>query len=403
MSDAVAAKARDSRREFLASHPWIQFRLDLSRVSPWFWESVGEARSKCRHLALTPLKPAVAARLHTLYLAKGAHATTAIEGNTLTEEQVQQAIEGDLELPRSQEYLRREVVNIVAACNAIAARTSNEGFQLSVGLLKDLNRQVLDGLEVADHVVPGEFTETPIGVGRYRGVPPRDVEFLTGLLVDWLNGDDFPKSDDQRQQFVTALSKAVIAHLYIAWIHPFGDGNGRTARLVEFGLLTATGIPSPAAHLLSNHYNQTRAVYYRRLDEASRSGGDVRPFMTYAVEGFVDQLQQQLNDVHEQVLSYAWENYAHEQFQDRHGATAKRQRDLVLALSARNEAVRRADLRYLTPELAEAYAGKQAKTVTRDINVLLDLDLIERTVGGFRARTELMYSFMPGADGSLFD
>ena len=45
------------------------------------------------------------------------------------------------------------------------------------------------------------------------------------------------------------ILKATLAHLYIAWIHPFGDGNGRTARLVEFMLLSRAGVPSPSAHL----------------------------------------------------------------------------------------------------------------------------------------------------------
>jgi Fic family protein len=43
----------------------------------------------------------------------------------------------------------------------------------------------------------------------------------------------------------TAVIHAVLAHLYLEWIHPFGDGNGRTGRLVEFQILAAGGIPGP--------------------------------------------------------------------------------------------------------------------------------------------------------------
>jgi hypothetical protein len=77
---------------------------------------------------------------------------------------------------------------------------------------------------------------------------------------------------------VYAILKAMVAHLYLAWTHPFGDGNGRTARLIEFHILLSAGVPSPAAHLFSNHYNQTRAEYYRQLDRASKSGG--HPFLS---------------------------------------------------------------------------------------------------------------------------
>lgn len=72
-----------------------------------------------------------------------------------------------------------------------------------------------------------------------------------------------------------AILKAIAAHLYLAWIHPF-DGNGRTARLMELRLLLAAGVTTPATHLLSNHYNLTRGEYYRQLDAASRTGNPLR-------------------------------------------------------------------------------------------------------------------------------
>jgi len=47
-------------------------------------------------------------------------------------------------------------------------------------------------------------------------------------------------------------------------------------------------------HLLSNHYNQTRTEYYRQPRDASRGDGDTLPFLSYALQGFVDGLRQQL-------------------------------------------------------------------------------------------------------------
>ncbi len=40
-------------------------------------------------------------------------------------------------------------------------------------------------------------------------------------------------ADDRNNRVAAAILRAVLAHLYIAWIHPFGDGNGRTARLAK--------------------------------------------------------------------------------------------------------------------------------------------------------------------------
>src|SRR3712207_1501187 len=107
-----AVLAAESRRPFTTSHPWLEFRLDLSPLDPQFWTLMGEARSKCRRLARTPTKPRVTQRLRAVNRAKGVHATTAIEGNTRSEEQAAQRIDGKLPLPPSLEYLGQEIDNI---------------------------------------------------------------------------------------------------------------------------------------------------------------------------------------------------------------------------------------------------------------------------------------------------
>jgi Fic family protein len=384
-------------REYLKSHPWITFRLDVSKA-PWtFWEQIGEARSKCRHLSRTPLPPNLALKMEQLYLARGARATTAIEGNSLSEEQAVAAVEGKLDLPRSQKYLQRELENVIDAVAVIEREIyAGSRFEITPDRLSDLNRMVLANLEVPDHVTPGELRTSSVVVGGvYRGAPAYDCEYLVASMCNWLDGPDFRgEGEDHAKDFMLALLKAVVAHVYIAWIHPFGDGNGRTARLVEFGILTAAGIPSVAAHLLSNHYNATRSRYYRELEHASKSGGDMTRFLSYAIEGLVGELQQQLNEVHGWIVEAAWINYVHSIFSDARTNTARRQRDLVLALPS-EDFVPRARISALSPQLAEAYAGKQGKTVTRDLNALSKLELIERRQNGIRARREIMLSLLP--------
>ncbi|MDR1266053.1 MAG: hypothetical protein LBK42_10980 [Propionibacteriaceae bacterium] len=68
-------------REYESTHPWITFHHQTRQ--PKLDLKLGEAFSKCQQLAGTPLRPATADALASLYLAKGVHATTAIEGNTL--------------------------------------------------------------------------------------------------------------------------------------------------------------------------------------------------------------------------------------------------------------------------------------------------------------------------------
>src|SRR6266508_2868514 len=100
------------QRRYETSHPWIRFEADLRRDALRLGMLVGEAISKIEHIAAIPQTPETARRLHVLYLAKGARATTAIEGNELTEEQAIQAVEGTLEVPADQEYQKVELENI---------------------------------------------------------------------------------------------------------------------------------------------------------------------------------------------------------------------------------------------------------------------------------------------------
>ena len=103
--------------------------------------------SLCRQVADAALPPGAASEMQKLYLVKGVQATTAIEGNTLGAEQIRERIEGRLDLPPSQEYLGREVDNVLRACNEIAATIVGGGaLRLTPEWVADCNRQVLAGL-----------------------------------------------------------------------------------------------------------------------------------------------------------------------------------------------------------------------------------------------------------------
>ncbi len=253
---------------------------------------------------------------------------------------------------------------------------------------------MLRGLELEAEVVPGRVRQHSVGVLRYPGAPYEDCEHLLDRLCRWLNEENF----DSGNVFglAAAIVKAILAHLYIAWIHPFGDGNGRTARLLEFYILVNAGVSVPSAHLLSDHYNQTRPEYYRHLDYASRSQGDIIPFIHYAVSGFVEELKEQLTVIRGQQWSLAWRDFIAEHFdKDSSSPTNLRRKYLVLDLSWHKEPVARGRLALISPRVAECYAKKTEKTLSRDINVLTEAGLIEKVKGGYRARTEVILAFLP--------
>jgi Fic family protein len=385
-------------RRYEQTHPWLTFTYQPR------YEAIslrmGEAFSKCQHLSGTPLQPLLAQRLAAVYLAKGVAATTAIEGNTLTEDEVGQIIAGQRTLPDSQQYLQQEVMNVLRVLDRIDQNSrTGAGFTLTPDWLKEQNRTILEGLELPDHVQPGEYTEVGLVIGQtYRGAPPEDIPYLVDRLCAWI--------DTMREQgraenipadiaFFNTVTTAILSHLYLVWIHPFGDGNGRTARALESTILASSGlVPGVSVNLLSDHYNRTRSRYYQRLADSSRRS-DLHGFVQYALDGLVDQLREQTSQVREEQRHVMWVNHVHEAFQtETRGEASARRRALVLALPPARTP--RAELRHLTARLAEMYAGRSDKTLSHDLNRLRDLDLVEgdaRT--GYRPQIEQMDAFSP--------
>ncbi|MGH3404816.1 MAG: Fic family protein [Streptosporangiaceae bacterium] len=384
-------------REHERTHPWIEFKATaVNDVQPRHWMLLGEARSKCEHLAGAPLKPAVANSLYGVTLVKGALATTAIEGNTLTEEQARGILDGSYKAPPSRHYQEQEVRNILDALGDLYGRiVAGETIEITPELICGFNEQVLKGTDPREDVVPGVLRTESVVVGTYRAAPAEDGPYLLDRLVGWLNGPTFVHEDPEIQ-FALILAKAVYAHLYIAWIHPFGDGNGRTARLVEFVILASCGlVPVPAAHLLSNHYNLTRDRYYRELALASKPGQGTLGFLSYAIEGFIDGIREAIGMVRDQQIEVAWVNYVHERFASLPNTKASdRQRSLVLAMPTARE-VPRDDLEGLTPKIAKLYAGAGPRVLSRDLNRLETLGLIRKSAHGYRAQAGVVLAFLP--------
>ena len=390
--------APEASREYESTHPWLTFdvRKQLAAAPPVLWQLTGKVVALAQHLAESPMLPSYAERMHRVYLIKGVVATTQIEGNTLSEDDVEQLLDKQLELPISKQYLGVEVMNMIEIFSRIMSDLDRgKTLEVTPAVIKQHNQDVLKDLELEPGVVPGEVSDKGVVVGQYRGAPRRDCEFLLDQLCEWLE-NGVPASSDPTPM-ATSILRALLAHLYLAWIHAFGDGNGRTARVVEFQILASGGVPGPAAHLLSNHFNDTRIEYYRQLTHASKSGGDVLPFLIYALQGFYDGLQTQLAELREQSEELLWRELV-DQAIPGHKVTDGRRRNLAIAMfkRRRGQPVRRAEMVDLTPSLVRAYGDPKSKTLSRDIGILMRLDLLRQEgKGGYRVAEERILGLMP--------
>jgi Fic family protein len=390
----------DTKREYMDRHSHINFQFDINCLPARVWQLLGQIEAKCDQISGIPLSPKIADRMYLVYLAKGAQATVAIEGNTLTEAEVQQLVPegGTLDLPPSLEYLEKEAKNIINACNIVKdyvlEKKDNNSVALTVEEIQKLHEMVLSDLPLRQDVERGEFRTYPAGVGSYAGAPAQDIPYLTNLLCKWMNRN---LQVPENSRIPIGIVKAILAHLYIEWIHPFGDGNGRTGRMLEFRLLLAAGLPTVAAHLLTNHYNMTRSEYYRHLDMSSKLQDDagVYLFLEYALQGFRDQLNRQIAYVEEQQLKMSWQSYVNEVFGEYPTEREIRQKQLLFDLSEHDKPVPLNNLRHVSPRVAEAYATLADKTFRRDVRDLGHMDLLKLKDDGIVANRDLMRAFLP--------
>ena len=345
---------------------------------------LGQCQAIIEVISGFPLLPESRRRLLELSLSAGAQATTAIEGNTLSLDEVRRIYQGR-SLARSNEYQEQGVRNVLSGFDMVLRETvsGDRMDRITPGLPKHFHSIIGSGLGKYFRAVPGEFASAGRVVGPYVAPDHEDVPELVDRLCAWLPLE-FPRGSGQ--MLPEAIIQAVVAHVYIEWIHPFDDGNGRTGRFVEFYILIRAGCPDIASHLLSNHYNETRPEYYHLLSRAGRET-DLISFPEYAVGG----LRKTLRAVQASQFKMSWMKLVHDSFAGRkmtNRHTLSRQRALMLELPPEPVSVHA--IRRISRTMGALFGDLSDKTLGRDLKALEEMDLVVREADGWRPKTELL-------------
>lgn len=374
-------------------YPHLKFRKqwDLSASA---WLLLGQCEAYIRAINNTPILPQHYRQLMNVALIKGAQSTTAIEGNTLSEDEIKKIMDHQ-SLPPSKEYQEIEVKNILTAFNEMLYELVDTGIDhfVTPGLLKRFHKMVGKDLGEYFAAIPGQFRKSEVVVGQYRCPDHRDVPILIDELCTWLKAEfGFGQVE---QSFAQVVIQAIVAHVYIEWIHPFGDGNGRTGRLVEFYIMLRGGNPDIASHILSNYYNMTRTGYYMQIAKATERK-DLSAFIEYALLGLRDGLEQTLIIVQQSQFRNTWIKLIYDTFDairtGVHEKVFRRQRTLALELPL-DTVFALAQVSELSVPLAKLYTsvGVTDKTIQRDIEKLIELDLVRKSTNGYIANTDILH------------
>jgi Fic family protein len=206
--------------------------------------------------------------------ARNGHASTAIEGNPLTLEQVRLLEEGR-ELSAVAARPQREVLNSFAGLRYVEKHAQKRALRHED--IFELHRLLADS--VMDQGEAGRYrTIGTIAVRVGPHIPPAAAE-VSGLmfeLLQWWNGKSVELSP--------VLSSAILHHQF-EWIHPFADGNGRTSRALALWELYRRGFDSHHIFSVDEYYWEDRPAYYAALDGVRREGGELTGWLEYCAEG----------------------------------------------------------------------------------------------------------------------
>jgi hypothetical protein len=193
------------------------------------------------------------------------------------------------------------------------------------------------------------------------------------------------------------IIRAIVAHFYVVSIHPFGDGNGRTARGVESLLLYQSGVNARGFYSLANFYYRNREKYVQTLDQVRfQTNGNLTPFVLFALQGLVEELESLHNEVIAEVQIISFRDYVREELATSGKiGTRAGERMLHLALELGAEPVSLKALRSGKHPLSRLYRSVTAKTLSRDIAFLREHELIVINGDNMIANLDLMTRYTP--------
>ena len=235
-----------------------------------------------------PVTPQMIASLRESARLLTTHYSTQIEGNRLTLPQVEEVIAGGGGFP-GRERDEREVQNYYKAADeieslaALKRKLTEKDIQTIHGLAFEGKKRPTpyrDGQNVIRNSASGDITYLP--------PEAKEVAGLMGELVTWIN--DEIESRDLPVPVIAAL-----AHYQFATIHPYYDGNGRTARLLTTLILHRCGYGLKGIYSLEEYYARHLRGYYDALSigpshnyHLGRAEADVSDFVQYFCEGMAD-------------------------------------------------------------------------------------------------------------------
>ena len=259
-----------------------------------------------------------------------------IEGNRTT---IAEYIESKITPEKNPSEDILEIQNNENAMNFVEKNSS--GMPINNMFIRELQKIIVQGLTREGDQTPGQYRNHDVKIKNSKHKPPTHIQVQGYMdeLVEFINAENDPQFD---------LLKTAIVHHHFAWIHPFGNGNGRTVRALTYAMLIRQGFNLEKGRLINPTaiFCGDRNKYYDMLEKAdSGKDEDVLAWSEYVLSGLEREIEKidRLRDykyLKDNILSYViGDSYERKLINERE--------QKVLTIAIENEEFQASDIKHL--------------------------------------------------------
>lgn len=321
-----------------------------------------------------PLIPAWEAKFRTDAMARSVHYGTKIEGNNLSATQAEQVVrlgyvENPAEVKEKTGIIARErdIQEVLNYRSVIAWVDSQSDVKISKVYTQETLKAIhkLTVANLIDPIYAGNYRDRQVVVqsatdNRIVFRPPVAME------VPYLIEDFFTWGLDPTTQDLHAILRAAITHYQIVFIHPFIEGNGRTARAMATLVLYSLGYDFKKFFSLDQYFDSDVEAYYQALLSVQQTANQD---MTYWLEYFCYGLALEIDKIQSQVLRLSKDLKLKRQL-GKQVAISERQ-IIILELFSNQDEVTSEDIQLVLPNVS-------VDTILRDLKDLIAKGVIEK-------------------------
>ncbi len=259
-------------------------------ITPKIAQSLMKIEAAKQAVADLPMTATIQARLRETARLLSTHYSTQIEGNRLTLDEAARVIHGSEHIP-GRERDEKEVLGYYNAIDELEKLSSKKA-KVTETTVQRLHALVMGGKRGRVKPTPYRDGQNVIRDSRTGAIvylPPeaKDVRRLMSDLVQWIRSSE--------PEGLPSALRAAIAHYQFATIHPYYDGNGRTARLLATHILYLGGYDLKGFYSLEEYYARDLAAYYNAIAAGpshnyyvGRADADITSWLEYFCAGMAD-------------------------------------------------------------------------------------------------------------------